>query len=116
MKPSQHELETRMVELRNGLSECRSNLRLQESFLKEDLKTLQIAQITYNRRLNAIMEEKKMYGLLDRELAEIDGRLQEYTLSGRPKGVRAPKPPTVEEAVAVLKGLHPEVLARLLNK
>lgn len=120
MKPTRINLEEHVEELQSSMSECRSNLRLQESFIKEDLKALHSAQLTYNRRLNAISEEKRMYSMLDRDLAEIDGRLKEYTRSGRIKSApRAKSPPTVDTLVAILKGLednHPSKFADLMRK
>lgn len=120
MKPTRINLEEHVEELRDSMAECRSNIRLQESFIKEDLKALQDAQITYNRRLNAIAEEKQMYSTLDYDLALVDGRLKEYTTGGkikRPSSTRKTTPAmTTDELVAILKGLDLSKLAVLRNK
>ena len=117
MKPTQHDIKTRMKELQISMAESRSNIRLQESFLREDRTALQAAQRTYNRRTAAIEEERQLYADLDRELAEMDGRLQEYTRAGKVHRPRqAVKAPTMDDLVGILKGMDPTRLNDLLSK
>ena len=119
MKPTEHDLTERINELKVSMEECRSNLRLEESFLKEDISALQDAQLAVNRRKGSIELIKRDHSIYDRELAELDGRLKEYTMAGtvrRPKADKKRKAPSVAEAVDVLKNLDPAILQALLNK
>jgi NAD-dependent SIR2 family protein deacetylase len=88
-----------------------------EHELHEALVGLQKAQQKYNIAKTKLDDVKLRYGQVDRELAEIDGRLKHYYMNGsekKPTRQRAKKSPaTTQDLIEVLKSLPAEELAKI---